>query len=397
MKNYKLPATGLELCGDLLVRRVVYKTRRSQGEEVVQVVVPRKLVPSALRIVHVLMGGDHCGVERTYFQARAKYFWKNMFRDIENFVRGCHVCSAYKATASSSKVATYPVPSRPFQRVHMDLLTHFCESGSGNKHLLVVIDELTRYTECYPIRNKTAEEVAVTFFNGFICRHGVPEVLVSDNGREFVNRMFEGLSSLMKIKKVNIQPYRPEANGVCERANRKILEALRTTVGGQDPNWDRYISYIRFSVNSALNESIGMSPHEALYGVSVRNPFDFFSVPQNCEEPVKTLVLSAQNRFATLRRNLEGSAQAMEKRVNQRHKPVRVGLGDKVFVKVNVRNQLNYKLGPRYEGTYEVVEVLVGNRYRVRLVNGGSERVVHVSQLKMVGPKGVEKKVRFLV
>ena len=44
-------------------------------------------------------------------------------------------------------------------------------------------------------------------------------MLVSDNGREFVNKIFDTLSQLMKIKKVNIQPYRPEANGVWERAS----------------------------------------------------------------------------------------------------------------------------------------------------------------------------------
>ena len=200
-----------------------------------------------------------------------------MYRDIEIYIKGCKVCNKYKSSSSlSSKIATYPLPSRPFERVHMDLLTNFSESDRGNKHLLVVVDELTRYTELYPIKNKTAEEVGVGFFNGFICRHGVPEVLVSDNGREFVNRIFDILGQLMKIKKVNIQPYRPEANGVCERANRKILEALRTTVGGEDPNWDRYLDYIRFSINSNNNDSIRMSPHKALYGVEVRNPFDFF-------------------------------------------------------------------------------------------------------------------------
>ena len=278
-RRYRLPVVGLELSGDLLVRRVKSRTRGfGLGEEdVLQVVVPERLIPVALRVVHELMGGDHVGVERTYTQAKSKYFWKGMYKDIENYVKNCNVCNRYKSSSSlSSKIASYPLPSKPFERVHMDLLTNFSESDRGNKHLLVVIDELTRFTEMYPIKNKTAEEVGIVFFNGFICRHGVPDVLVSDNGREFINRVFNKLGELMRIKKVNIQPYRPEANGVCERANRKILEALRTTVGGEDPNWDRYLDYIRFSVNSSINSTVGVSPHKALYGVDLRNPFDFF-------------------------------------------------------------------------------------------------------------------------
>ena len=397
-KKYRLPTSGLELSGNLLVRRINFRTRSASEDETIQVVVPRKLVSTALRIVHELMGGDHCGVDRTYAQARKRYFWKGMYADIKNYIKNCGVCNSCKPSGGSfTGVASYPIPSKPFERVHMDLLAHFCESGMGNKHLLVIIDELTRYTEIYPIKNKTAEEVAIGFFNGFICRHGVPRVVVSDNGREFVNKIFDSLSELMKIKRVNILPYRPEANGVCERANRKILEALRTTVGGQDPNWDRFIDYVRFSINSALNESIGMSPHEALYGVEVRNPFDFFSVPVKCEEPVDTLLRSAQNRFAVLRENLGGATEAMKKRVNVGRNKGELFFGDKVYVKINVRNQLNYKLGPKFEGPFEVIDHLVGNRYRVKRVDTEVEKVVHVSQLKVVGGSDKQKRVRFLL
>ena len=275
-QRYRLPIFGLELSGDVLVRRVKGKTR-NEVEDRLQVVIPKQLVPVALRVVHELMGGDHVGVDRTYNQAYTRYFWRGMYRDIRLYVRQCEVCNRCKPSSSlSSRIATYPLPNRPFERVHMDLLTNFSESDRGNKHLLVVVDELTRFVEAVPVKKKTAEEVGVAFFNGFICRHGVPEVLVSDNGLEFKNRFLDTLSQLMKIKKVNIQAYRPEANGVCERANRKILEAFRTTLGGEDPNWDRWIQYVMFSVNSGMNESIGMSPHKALYGVDVRNPFDFF-------------------------------------------------------------------------------------------------------------------------
>ena len=79
-----------------------------------------------------------------------------MFRDIKGFVKNCVVCTSYKSRVSTPHMAYYPIPLRPFNRVHMVLLTGFCESRLGNMHLLVVIDELTRYVKAYPIRNKTA-------------------------------------------------------------------------------------------------------------------------------------------------------------------------------------------------------------------------------------------------
>ncbi|XP_064119011.1 uncharacterized protein LOC135224020 [Macrobrachium nipponense] len=56
----------------------------------------------------------------------------------------------------------------------------------------------------------------------------------------------------MGIQKVTIIPYRPEANWLCERVSRKVLEALRKTVGGNDENWDRYVNVVRQQLRAAI-------------------------------------------------------------------------------------------------------------------------------------------------
>lgn len=82
----------------------------------------------------------------------------------------------------------------------------------------------------------------------------------------------------MGIKKVNNLPYRPEANGLCERANRKVLKALRVTVGGNDNNWDRYLNVVRHSINTTVSDTTGMSPVEALFSYPVRGAFDLLPI-----------------------------------------------------------------------------------------------------------------------
>ena len=62
--------------------------------------------------------------------------------------------------------------------------------------------------------------------------YGVPEIFISDSGIEFVNSILQNLAETLHIKHVDIFPYRSGVNGLVERANRKILEALRCTVGG---------------------------------------------------------------------------------------------------------------------------------------------------------------------
>ena len=137
-----------------------------------------------------------------------------------------------------------------------------------------------------------------------------------------------------------------------------------------------------------------MSPHKALYGVEVRNPFDFFSFSRVREDTVDTLVRTARDRFLALRNNLGESAENMKRKVNSRQSKRNIEIGDWVYVKLKVRNQLNYKLGPKFEGPFEVIESLVGNKYRVRNLEDKVEQIVHISQLKVVRMK---KKVRFLL
>ena len=107
-----------------------------------------------------------------------------------------------------------------------------------------------------------------------------------------------------------------------------------------------------------------------------------------------TLVKSAQDRFLALRNNLGESTDNMKKKVNDKQTKREIVVGDRVYVKINVRNQLNYKLGPKFQGPFQVIEGLIGNKYKVKCLESEIEKVVHLSQLKLVFPRR-KKQVRF--
>ena len=114
------------------------------------------------------------------------------------------------------------------------------------------------------------------------------------------------------------------------------------------------------------------------------------------EVTVDALLKSAQDRFSAIRNNLNISSESMKAKVNSKQTKREIGIGDRVYVKINVRNQLNYKLGPKFEGPFEVIGSLVGNKFTVRNLDSGEEKIVHISQLKVVDVKK-KKKVRFLL
>ena len=76
------------------------------------------------------------------------------------------------------------------ERVALDVIGPLPETEKGNKYILVVGDYLSKWVEAYPIPNQTVETVADKFVQEFVCRYGVPEVLHSDQGRNFEAQVF---------------------------------------------------------------------------------------------------------------------------------------------------------------------------------------------------------------
>ena len=130
-----------------------------------------------------------------------------------------------------------PIAKTPFERLSIDLITSFGCTERGNKAVLVCIDQLTRYTELIPLKDKSAKECALALFNNIFCRYTAPEMILSDNGLEFRNALLNELCETFGVNKVYIMPYHPEGNGMVERNNRKLLDVLRHTIG-QDAQWD---------------------------------------------------------------------------------------------------------------------------------------------------------------
>ena len=397
-RNFKPFISNVELVDEVLVRKINLSTR-SLFSKVQQIVIPKSLIKMALEIVHDNALVAHPGVDKTYEQARKQFYWKNMLKDIRKHIAECEVCLQYKGKIPNPpKILSYPVPEKPFDRVHMDLLTNFNETLRGNKHILVVVDYLTRYTELIPLSSKTAKHCASEFFYGYICRHGLPKTLISDNGKEFNNEFYSTLCNIFKIKKVNTSVYTPSSNGVVERTNRKILEILRTTIGGADTEWDLSLPAVQMTLNTSLHASIKDTPHAALYGLDCNSPFNIsFSNDQGPLNDMQVVINNAKHRFDILRRKLEESNIELKKKQHLRAKTIDIKVGDLVYIKINVKKEINHKLGKKFSGPYRVIEKINNNKYKLQSsINESDIKHVHVSNIKPQSSASKErKKVHF--
>lgn len=89
--------------------------------------------------------GGHCGQKRMYSRLRAQYFWKNMLRDIANYVNKCEKCMLNKprvATREPMKIT--PTPQKPFDVVEIDTIGPFQKSFCKNEYAITLICDLTK-------------------------------------------------------------------------------------------------------------------------------------------------------------------------------------------------------------------------------------------------------------
>ena len=112
----------------------------------------------------------------------------------------------------------------------------------------MVVDQFSRWVECYALSDQTAERIARTLVSEFIVRFGFPLELHRDQGRNFESRMFKEVCDLLKIVKTMTTSYRPSANGQVERMNRTILQILLCFIRGQQEDWNLHLATVGMAI-----------------------------------------------------------------------------------------------------------------------------------------------------
>ena len=162
--------------------------------------------------------------------------------------------------------------TEPFELIHSDVCGPMPESSiGGSRYYVTFIDDFTRYTFVYFLKNKSQ---VLEKFKGFhnyaknVSGKGI-KVIRTDNGGEYCSKEFESFLKENGIVHQLTVPYNPAQNGVAERMNRTVMESARAMMSHSNlPNqfWVEAVNtsvYIRNRCpTSALD---GVTPYECLF------------------------------------------------------------------------------------------------------------------------------------
>ena len=157
------------------------------------------------------------------------------------------------------------IPDQPFDKIAMDLVTDFTESNKGNKHILTIIDLLTGWPEAIPIPNKSTDTITKAFIRHYLPRHMCPWFILSDNGTEFKNQIFDRVTRDLGIERIFSASYHPQSNGKLETFHKFLKPTLKKMCAEDQDNWDNYVEQVLGTYRGVPNLTTGESPFFLVY------------------------------------------------------------------------------------------------------------------------------------
>ena len=212
----------------------------------------------------------HCRMGHVSFDKMYKLF-PGVMHGVDKNKLKCDACEFAKHTRSSY-VSKGLRSIFPFMLVHSDVWTSPVASVSGAKYFVTFIDCHSRMTWVYLMRHKDETFQCFKNFYAYVKNHFNVQVQVirSDNGTEYVNKVFGTFLSEHGILHQTSCPDTPPQNGVAERKNRHILEVARSlmfTMNVPKFLWSEAVMTATYLINRTSSRVLGMkSPSELLLG-----------------------------------------------------------------------------------------------------------------------------------
>ena len=211
----------------------------------------------------------HPGICRMKSLARSVAWWPGIDADLERMVKDCHECQINCKSTAPAPLHPWEWPTRPWARIHIDFAGPFL-----GKQFLVVVDAHSKWLEVVSVPNLTSQTTIDTLRSIF-ATHGLPELLVSDNGPSFTSAEFQEFMKRNGIRHITSAPYHPASNRLAERA----VQTFKTTLKKTMPT-DVATSLVRFLFQYRItpHSTTGISPAELLLGRRPRSHLDHASL-----------------------------------------------------------------------------------------------------------------------
>src|SRR6266540_4994196 len=127
------------------------------------------------------------------------------------------------------------------------------------------MDYFTKWPIVKALKEAIAKAVSKFIYQKIICEHRCPEILQSDRGTYFVNRVIEDLTEKFRIKHHLSLPYHPQTNGLVERFNQTLCEKL-AKLSEKTDQWDEFVDLVLMVYCTTKHSAMDITLFLLIYG-----------------------------------------------------------------------------------------------------------------------------------
>lgn len=326
-----------------------------------RLVLPKNYKNEVVRTMHESLA--HAGISKTLSVIKQNFYWVNIDLDVKLFIASCKYCAKRKCTKVPKHKMEKISGSCPFEKISIDIAGPLPASNAGERYILGVIDNYSRYAALIPLRNITSIEIAKKLFKHWIAIFGTPQSIHSDRGADFESELIKELCKILNIKKTKSSPYYPAGNGIVERLFRTVKDMIYATTSSSGQKWPDILPFIERALRCTKHAYTEFTPYEIIFGREMPNIWiaaastkSVFKCHHEYITDMQKLRDRVENFLGQKRKSRE--ANSIKQAMNG------YNVGDRVMAKIfPVQRGI---LNPRFEGPYEVVQLLSKWSYRLK-------------------------------
>lgn len=270
-------------------------------------------------------------------------------------------------------------------------------TNSGNRYLIIFMEYLSKWVVAAALPSFDANSVANILLYSVILVHGHVERFLTDNGKNFIAEAIIVICQRLGIKKVNTSVEHPRSDGLVERINRTMKKALSIYCEKDPKNWDMYLPYLTFAINTSKQDSTGYSPFEVMFGRKAKLP-SLQEIPDfKIQSHTAKTWMAYLNHYILLlhgdvRANIQKSQQNQQKYYNRRRKEKEIfSIGD-VVLKIKAKDQWNFP-EPKFDGPFRIIGFISKNKdaYKLEAIEESRSRKYKSKKMTTANIKDVYK------
>ena len=340
--------------------------------------------------------GNHSGPRSLCNKALTTgYYWPTMRMDTHQFVKQCDKCQRFAQVSHipPEKLHSTLIPW-PFMKWGMDIVGKMPVAPGQRVFMLAVTDYFTKWVEAEAFARVRDKEVKSFIWKNVICRFGVPKEIVTDNGSQFISADFQDFCKEWGIRLSFSTPRYPQANGQAESTNKSIVSTLKKRLDKAKGGWADELPGVLWAYRTSAKTSTGESPFSLAYGTEAVIPAEaglltarteHITEEENQQAMQHELDLLDEKREQTLIR-VAAYQNQVARHFNKNIRVRQFNVGSWVLRRVfqNTKEAGAGKLGPNWEGPYQITRVVGQRAYKLRTADGrdisNSWNAVHLRQ-----------------